>query len=91
MSDPPEPVNPDSVRLGRAPDSSSWRVMASLSADPDTVVVVGTLEPVYGAGRRGVRGWHAFHAHVQVPGGPWPTRREAVVRLLLHHERLAGA
>lgn len=87
---PPSLVDPDTVRVGRVPDSSSWRVMASLSADPDTVIVVGTLKPVYGTDRSSVRGWRAYHGHVQIPGGPWRTRREADVRLLLRHERIAG-
>lgn len=89
----PEPVDVDTVRLERVsePGSAGWRVLAGLAADPSTVIVVGVLEPVYGTGRRGVRGWAARHRHVQVAGGPWRTRREAVGRLLLQHQRLAGA
>jgi hypothetical protein len=86
----PEPVDADTARLEREPGSSRWRVLAGLVADPGTVVVVGVLEPVYGTGRRAVRCWEAYHGHVQVPGGPWRTRRDAAAHLLLQHERLTG-
>lgn len=80
-----EPVDPDTVRLERDPAAPGWRVLAGLAIDPGTVVRVGTVEHAR-------RGWRALNASLaEVSGGPWRTRTDAVVQLLMQHERAATA
>lgn len=83
----PEPLDLDTVRLERivaeAGESAGWRVLAG---DTETPTQVGTVK----RGRRGR--WEALNASlVEVPGGPWRTRQDAVVHLVDQHQRRAGA
>lgn len=78
-----KPLDPDSVRLERSTNevSAGWRVLAGPS---DDATVLGLLEPVFTpAGRRG-GGWQAtaYPTLLKVPGGPWKTRQDALVRLV---------
>jgi len=73
------------VRLERASEPGAWRVLAGAADDP---IVVGFLEPVSSVGRRAKR-WSARPAtsFTAVFGGPWPTRKAALVHLLDYQRR----
>ena len=79
------PIDVDTVRLERGADydtSGTWRVVAGAHDDP---IVIGFLR------RHGLsKKWQANTASwITVSGGPWRTRQDALVQLLLHHERRA--
>ncbi|WP_216213773.1 hypothetical protein [Amycolatopsis aidingensis] len=81
-------VDLDSVRLARSTDPvrPGWRV---LTGPVEDVTLLGWLEPVRTATGRRSGGWQATTAPhlLTVPGGPWKTRQDALVRLVDHRLR----
>jgi hypothetical protein len=79
-------IDPDVVRLVRDPDfeiSGSYRVLATVK---DDVVLVGIVR------RCGRAAWQTLTpSHIAVSGGPWRTRQDALVHLLLHHDQTQRA
>jgi hypothetical protein len=83
----PTPLDLDTVRLDRGDDLGAWRVLAGETERP---ILVGFLEPAYSGGG-GTKRWLARTAGwTEVHGGPWPTRKAALLRLLDSHQRAAG-
>jgi hypothetical protein len=74
-------IDPESVRVVRGPDfefSGSYQVLASMGND---VVLIGILR------RSGRSAWQALTPlFIAVSGGPWRTRQDALVQLLLNHD-----
>jgi hypothetical protein len=86
----PAPLDVDTVRLDRSPDSSrpGWRVLAG---DADTPITVGFLEPVLSVMGRRTGRWSATTAHlIQVRGGPWRNRIDALAYLVDNYQRAAA-
>ena len=83
----PSPIDADTVRLERSADydvTGTWRVMAGAG---DAPVLVGFVHRE-GLGRR----WAArTPAMVAIGGGPWRTRQDALVQLVLHHQQATSA
>jgi hypothetical protein len=82
----PRPIDPDTVRLERSTDydvTGTWRVFAGPADDP---VLVGLLR------RRGRgKNWEArTPSLVAVGGGPWRTRQDALVQLVLNRQQAAA-
>ncbi|MFD2422393.1 hypothetical protein [Amycolatopsis pigmentata] len=83
-----EPVNHNSVHLERASDykwSGAWRVVTIEDKEP---ILVGYLSPKSArSNRQTAKKWYAITAsEVDVPGGPWKTRKEALLHLLSQHQ-----
>ena len=76
------------MRLEHSADSGVWRVLAG---DMEAPVLVGFLEPTYSGGSK--KRWIARTAGgwTEVSGGPWPTRKIALLQLLANHDRIARA
>jgi hypothetical protein len=76
-------IDPDTVQLTRGSDfefSGSYQVLATVR---DEVVFVGTLR------RSGRAAWQALtSSFIAVSGGPWRTRQDALVHLLLNHDHV---
>jgi hypothetical protein len=76
-----EAIDPSTVRVVRSPDfefTATYRVQATVG---DEVVLVGSLR------RSGRSGWIAVTPSlITLSGGPWRTRQDALVQLLLGHE-----
>ena len=84
----PDPLDLDTVRLERGTEPAVWQVLAGEAEQP---VLVGFLEPASSGGRRSKR-WIARIAHwTHRPGGPWITRKGALVHLVDDYQRPAGA
>jgi hypothetical protein len=78
---PADTVDPDTVRVLRSPDfefSGSYRALATVRGE---TVLLGILR------RQGRTGWVALTPLlITVSGGPWRTRQDALVQLLLNHD-----
>jgi len=83
----PQLIDPDTVRLERSADydlSGAWRVLAGPADDP---IVVGSVCRT-GLGKQ----WQARTPElVELSGGPWRTRQDALVHLVLAHQQAAAS
>jgi hypothetical protein len=78
----------DTVRLEHGADPGVWRVLAGETEQP---ILVGYLEPAYSGVGSTKRCLARTAGWTQVRGGPWPTRKAALLRLVDNHQRAAGA
>lgn len=81
----PQPIDPDTVRLQRSTDydlTGTWQVLAGPTDHP---ITVGTVR------RTGLsKQWEArTPALLTISGGPWHTRQDALIHLVLNHQQAA--
>jgi hypothetical protein len=88
--EPTVAIDPDRVRLTRAADYAQtgvWQVQQHTDDQDRPPVQLGTLIPTRTGSTGDGKRWTARdQAWLPVSGGPWKTRQDALLYLLVHHQ-----